>query len=100
MRRTERPNGTEMDRTGPDVGTERDGVSLDTGQSGPSRPFIGGQLHYDLLLDRARLVNRPSDPAGMRAAAIELRAQGLKPHDIGKALDISEAAVEQLLQER
>lgn len=59
---------------------------------------IGGQLRYDLLTDHARLVHRPADADGLRAAALELQQQGLLAADIGAALRLSANAVEQLLQ--
>ncbi len=55
---------------------------------------------YDLLVDKARIANRPTDPDGLRLAALDLRRSGLKPFDIARALDLSETAVVQLLQER
>lgn len=54
---------------------------------------------YDLLHDHARLVHRPADPAGLRAAALDLAASGLTASDIGAALQLSAAAVGQLLRE-
>lgn len=60
--------------------------------------FTGGQLRYDLLHDHARLVHRPTDEAGLRAAALDLAASGLTIQDIARALTIGETAVEQLLQ--
>lgn len=53
---------------------------------------------YDLLADRAAIVHRPKDQAGLRIAAIDLAASGLTPGDIAQALGLSLAAVEQLLQ--
>lgn len=61
---------------------------------------IAGVMHYDLLTDRARIANRPSDQDGMRAAALDLRASGLTVADIARALELGEHAVAQLLSER
>jgi predicted RNA polymerase sigma factor len=58
---------------------------------------IGGPVRYDLLLDLARIANRPQTEDGLRQAAIDLRASGLTVQDIASALQIGEAAVEQLL---
>jgi len=43
------------------------------------------------------LLHRPTDPAGMRKAAVELHERGLTPRDISIALELSEAAVHALL---
>lgn len=59
---------------------------------------ISGAMRYDLLTDHARLVHRPTDEAGLRAAALDLRASGLTVADIARALTIGETAVEQLLK--
>jgi DNA-binding NarL/FixJ family response regulator len=44
-----------------------------------------------------RDLHRPTDPAALRAAAIELSGRGLTARDIAAALHISEAAVRVLL---
>lgn len=41
--------------------------------------------------------HRPTDPATIRAAAVELAARGLTPRDIASALRLSEDAVRELL---
>lgn len=55
---------------------------------------IGGQLDYARLAQQ----HRPTDPASMRAAALELRRSGLTVADISTALQLGEAAVRALLQ--
>lgn len=45
----------------------------------------------------ARLMHRPTDAAGITAAARDLAATGLKPRDIASALGLTEHAVSQLL---
>ncbi|HEX4025881.1 MAG TPA: hypothetical protein VHX52_14445 [Steroidobacteraceae bacterium] len=60
---------------------------------------IGGVLDLaalDLLSGRTR--HRPSDTALLRAAAVELRARGLTPRDIGQSIGLSEDAARLLLQ--
>jgi predicted transcriptional regulator len=44
-------------------------------------------------------MHRPTDPAGISAAARNLAATGLKPRDIASALSLTEHAVSQLLRE-
>ena len=41
--------------------------------------------------------HRPTDRDTLRAAAVELAARGLTPRDIGIALRLSEAAVQELV---
>jgi hypothetical protein len=48
-------------------------------------------------MNAARLMHRPDDADGLRAAALELRRQGLRPADIASALGLSPLAVLQLL---
>ena len=48
--------------------------------------------------DDARDRHRPTDLNGVRAAAVELRRQGLRARDIAQALRLSEAAVSELLE--
>jgi DNA-directed RNA polymerase specialized sigma24 family protein len=55
-------------------------------------------MDYSLLTDKARLLHRPTDADGLRAAAMELQAAGLTVTDIAQALGIGEGAVQQLLQ--
>lgn len=55
------------------------------------RPTIAGPLDWSRLY-------RPTDRSTLRTAAVELRARGLLPRDIGVALGLSEAAVRQLLE--
>ena len=63
------------------------------------RRAVGGQLTLEALaLLAGRDRHRPSDPATLRAAAVELRSRGLTDRDIGQALGIAEAAVRQLLE--
>ena len=45
----------------------------------------------------AALQHRPDTADGLRAAALELRRQGLRPGDIASALGLSPLAVLQLL---
>lgn len=42
--------------------------------------------------------HRPTDPAALRVAALELASRGLTPLDIAAALRLSEAAVRELLE--
>jgi hypothetical protein len=43
-------------------------------------------------------LHRPTDPAGLAAAARDLAATGLKPRDIASHLGLTETAVSQLLR--
>jgi DNA-binding CsgD family transcriptional regulator len=52
--------------------------------------LVAGTLSRDL--------HRPTDPAALRAAALELASRGLTPLDIAAALRLSEAAVRELLE--
>jgi hypothetical protein len=47
-------------------------------------------------VNAARLMHRPDTADGLRAAALELRRQGLRPGDIASALGLSPLAVLQL----
>ena len=58
-----------------------------------TRSSIGGSLDLAAL---SRLY-RPHHRDAMRAAAVELRQRGLQPLDIAQALELTEAAVRQLL---
>lgn len=58
---------------------------------------IGAALDYAALAGRDR--HRPSDRQTLRAAVVELRQRGLTHRDIGQALELSEAAVRELLEE-
>lgn len=55
---------------------------------------IGGMLDYHALA----LLHRPTDADGLRAAAAEMAARGLKPRDIATHLALTELAVSALLQ--
>ncbi len=52
------------------------------------RPALGRDMH------------RPVDRAAMGAAVRDLTARGLQPRDVAEALEITEHAVRQLLEER
>lgn len=79
------PNRTETDLSGPQ------GIRMS--QS------IGGPVRYDLLTDAARIAHRPTDAAGMRKAALDLAASGLREADIAQALNISVEVARALLSE-
>lgn len=55
------------------------------------RNSIGGALDWSRMY-------RPTDRDTLRAAAAEMSSRGLLPRDIGTALELSEAAVRQLLE--
>lgn len=55
---------------------------------------IGGTLDYSKLAQR----HRPTDQAGLAAAARDMAARGLTERDIGQALQLDATAVRALLQ--
>jgi len=68
------------------------------------RRAVGGNLGIKELallsgsdLDARSRQHRPADRQTLRAAAIELHQRGLRPHDIGTALELSLSAVHDLL---
>ena len=50
--------------------------------------------------EQARDLYRPTDPAVLRVAAVEMARSGLTSLDIAEALGLTEHAVHQLLGER
>lgn len=62
-------------------------------------PRAVGYLDSLLKPVLSRDLHRPTDPAALRVAALELAGRGLTPADIAEALRLSEAAVRELLGE-
>ena len=60
-----------------------------------NRQTVGGFLNYTGLAQ----LNRPTDEATLRAAAVELRSRGLTDRDIGEALGLASSAISKLLGE-
>jgi len=65
-----------------------------------SRQPLPGAPYWASLVKPAlsRDLHRPTDPAALRAAALELAGRGLTARDIAAALRLSEAAVRELLE--
>ena len=93
----------------PNIGGSLDYLKLTTAQPSAPGAESGSEIPvqhrppsaaYDLLIDKARIANRPTGLDGLRQAALDLRRSGLRTADIARALDMSSGAVEQLLQER